>query len=106
MAPALTAILAEVLPPVPPLLGNLNDAILTLAQIAPKGLDIDRFWIATAQSDNGDRISIRRLARRTAQTANASARISSGLSSRARFRPRVNGFHLVVAIARRRKQCR
>src|SRR5215470_8569298 len=106
MAPALTAILAEVLPPVPPLLGDFNDAILPFAQIAPEGLDIDRLGIATAQSDYGDRISIRRLSRRTAQTANASAWISPGLSARARFRPRVNGFHLVVAIARRRKQCR
>src|SRR5712691_13555070 len=59
MVSALTAILAKVLLPVPALPGHFNDAILPLAQIVPIGVDIARLGIATAQSDNRDRIGFR-----------------------------------------------
>src|SRR5262245_28238846 len=63
MASASTAICAEVCLPIPPLLGNLSDAVLALPQIVPISANIDRFGIATGQSDNGNRIEFRCRAR-------------------------------------------
>ena len=59
MLSTLTAIVAKVFPPVPALPGNFDDAIPTLTQIVPIGVDIDRFRIPAAQANNGDRLGFR-----------------------------------------------
>src|SRR5262249_25997739 len=105
MAPALTAILAKVLPPVPSLPGNFNDAVLALAQIAPIGFDVDRLGIATAQSDNGDRIGVRcRGARGAPQTVESPVRNRLRLDGRQRGRD--GRRRLTLAIRSRGKERR
>src|SRR5205814_1959099 len=64
MMSALRPVFGEVFAPVPPLLRHLDDAILAVAEVFPIGLDIDCFGITAAQADDGDRIIIRRRARR------------------------------------------
>src|SRR5689334_9442988 len=55
---ASSAVFTEVFAPIPALFGNLRDAVLSLAQIVPVGVDIDCLGIPATQSDDGDRISI------------------------------------------------
>src|SRR5262245_35399193 len=62
MVSGLAAVLTKVIAPVPTLLGNFNNAILSVAKIAPVGIDIGRLRVATAQSDDGDGIRPRRRA--------------------------------------------
>src|SRR5215471_8225904 len=63
MLSAPAAILAVILPPVPPLLRHLDDAVLPRSQILPIDLHIHRSRITAAQSDNGYRFSLPRSAR-------------------------------------------
>src|SRR5579872_6752598 len=56
MASGLCAIVAEVFAPVPALFRNLDDAILSLAQILPIRFYSDGLRVTTTQSDDGNRI--------------------------------------------------
>src|SRR3989441_8690062 len=97
MVSGLTAVLTEVSLPVPSVPRNFNDAIPALAEIVPVGLDIDRFGIATTQSDNGDRIRFRcRAGDNAPQTVEPPVRGAPGLDSGRRRRGRRYGLATAI----------
>src|SRR5687767_15184005 len=107
MTSALSAIVAEVLPPVPAPRGHFDDAVLPLAQIVPIGFEIDRFRIAAAQTNHGNRIRFRHPAGGSTPLASVpSDRDPHGVAGRSAIRPHLNGFWPAATIVRALEQCR